>query len=68
MPAILAGVAFLWYSSWADKRNVRSMTGRPVGHMAHFYGAIFGIVFIALLKPETLMDFWAQLIQPPWFS
>jgi membrane associated rhomboid family serine protease len=68
MPAIVAGVAFLWYSSWADKRKVRSFSGRPVGHMAHFYGAIFGMVFVAILKPEVLMDFWVQLIHPSWLS
>ena len=68
MPAVLAGVAFLWYSSWAHKRNKRGFSGRPVGHMAHFYGAIFGMVFVAILKPEVLVDFWLQLIHPPWFS
>ncbi len=68
MPAVLAGVAFLWYSSWANKRNVRSFSGRQVGHMAHFYGAVFGMVFVAILKPEVLVNFWFQLIHPPWFS
>jgi membrane associated rhomboid family serine protease len=68
MPAVVAGVAFLWYSSWASKRNVRSFSGRPVGHMAHFYGAIFGMVFVSILKPEVLMLFWTQLINPPWFG
>lgn len=68
MPAVLAGVAFLWYSSWASKRNVKSFRGRPVGHMAHFYGAIFGMVFVAILKPEVLVHFWEQLIHPPWMT
>lgn len=67
MPAILAGVAFLWYSSWADKRDVRSFSGRPVGHMAHFYGAVFGMVFVAILEPAVLINFFTQLINPPWF-
>lgn len=67
MPAILAGVAFLWYSSWADKRN-HSFTGRPVGHMAHFVGAIFGMIFISATAPEVLLSFIDQLVHPAWLN
>ncbi len=52
IPAILLGIGYLWYSSYMAKRNVDN-----IGHNAHFYGAIFGLVFTVFLKPEIGLRF-----------
>jgi len=57
IPAIVFGVLYLWYSSWASK-NSRDM----IDHDAHFFGAIAGIVLIIILSPEIISEFWYQLI------
>ncbi len=67
MPAVLAGVGYLWYSSWAAKRNAPGFGGRLVGHRAHFWGAIFGVLFVILVKPSVLTAFIQQVINPPFF-
>jgi len=56
-PAILAGVAYLIYSSYAS----RKMNDR-IDHDAHFYGAIFGMLFTIALKPSLIQLFISQLI------
>lgn len=61
IPAIIGGIAFLIYSSWASRnRNDR------VDHMAHFYGAIFGIVFMIAVKPSVLEHFFVSVIDLPF--
>lgn len=52
IPAILLGIGYLWYSSYMAKKNIDN-----IGHNAHFYGAIFGLVFTIFLKPEIGMRF-----------
>ncbi|MCC6815941.1 MAG: rhomboid family intramembrane serine protease [Saprospiraceae bacterium] len=44
MPAIVMGVLYLGYSYWAARN-----TNDGVDHDAHFYGALFGIIFALLL-------------------
>lgn len=51
-PAIVLGIGYLIYSSWASKR------GRDnIDHSAHFAGAIFGIVFIVMTYPQIIGQF-----------
>lgn len=57
IPGIIAGVLYLWYSSYASK-NVQDR----IDHEAHFYGAIFGIAFAVLLKPTLVSAFFYSLI------
>ncbi len=58
IPAIIAGIAYLVYSSWASKnRHDR------IDHMAHFYGALFGIIFALLALPRVGSEFISQLIR-----
>ena len=61
IPALVGGVLYLIYSSWASKKQ----SGR-IDHMAHFYGAVYGIVFISVFKPEVLLSFFEKLIQLPF--
>lgn len=57
IPAIVLGIGYLIYSSYASKKA----SGR-IDHMAHFYGAIFGIVFLFSTKPEMISYFFERLI------
>lgn len=45
LPAILYGVLFLWYSNYMSKRSLDN-----IGHDAHFWGAVFGFVFIVVVS------------------
>lgn len=58
IPAIVFGVLYLLYSSWASK-NARD----NIGHDAHFYGAVAGMVLTSILLPDTLGDFVQLFIQ-----
>ncbi len=48
IPAFLFGLLYLWYEHMQSKR------GRSgIAHDAHFYGALFGLVVILVLVPES---------------
>jgi membrane associated rhomboid family serine protease len=57
VPAIIAGIGYLIYSSWAAKKG----HGR-LDHMAHFAGAIGGMLMITLLDVDILSHFMTRLI------
>lgn len=57
IPGILAGVAYLIYSSWASKNSRDN-----IDHDAHFWGAVFGLLFPVLLRPDFFNVFIDQLI------
>lgn len=62
IPQILAGVAYLYYSWYADKRAADN-----IGHMAHFTGAVWGFVFTCLMNPALLPRFIQNtLAGPSW--
>ncbi len=51
-PAIVLGIGYLIYSSWASNK------GRDnIDHSAHFAGAIFGIIFIVVTHPQIVGRF-----------
>lgn len=52
IPAIVLGIGYLIYSSWASKRG-----GNNIDHSAHFAGAVYGIVFMFVLRPSLMLDF-----------
>ncbi len=58
MPAILAGLLYLGYSSYASKNS-----NDRIDHDAHFYGAVFGFIFTIALKPSLLGEFLDQVNQ-----
>lgn len=58
LPAIVFGVLYLWYSTWASK-NQNDM----IDHEAHFYGAVAGILIAIVTRPEIMSEFMAKLIQ-----
>lgn len=49
LPAWLFGVLYLIYSYAMDKRG-----GDNVAHDAHFYGAVFGVLFTAAIDPDLV--------------
>ena len=56
MPAILYGVLFLGYSVYMSRRG-----GDGINHDAHFWGAVFGIVFPLVIRPELAGYFIQQI-------
>jgi membrane associated rhomboid family serine protease len=52
LPAFLFGGLYLIYSWYMDKRG-----GDHVAHDAHFYGALFGVLFTTMLDPALLFRF-----------
>jgi len=57
LPAVLVGAGYLIYSSWAANKE----HGR-LDHLAHFAGAIAGMMMIIILKKEILADFFHKLV------
>ena len=49
LPAWVFGVLYLVYSWQMDKRG-----GDNVAHDAHFYGAVFGVLFTVVLDPRLI--------------
>ncbi|GAA4439308.1 rhomboid family intramembrane serine protease [Ravibacter arvi] len=56
MPGFIFGILFLGYSIWQSKKG-----GGYVNHDAHMFGALFGMVFMALVYPEAVPNFFKQL-------
>jgi membrane associated rhomboid family serine protease len=52
IPAAIFGIIYLAYSAYMSKKGHDN-----IGHDAHFWGAIYGIVFTIALKPPLLMYF-----------
>jgi membrane associated rhomboid family serine protease len=58
VPAILYGVLYLGYTAYMSRRG----EGSGINHDAHLLGAIFGILFILVSKPEIGPYFIDQLL------
>jgi membrane associated rhomboid family serine protease len=62
IPAIVFGVLYLWYESYAAKNSRDN-----IGHDAHFWGAIAGIVITIIYKPSIFTNFLNNLVNEfPW--
>lgn len=59
VPAIIYAVLFLVYSVYMGKRG-----GDNINHDAHFYGALFGILFTIAVRPAILNLFLSELSHP----
>ena len=49
MPAFVFGILYLGISYYLSKRNTGNSSIDNIGHSAHFFGAIFGILFTLVL-------------------
>ena len=56
VPGIVFGLLYLAYCQYMAKQ-----TGDNINHNAHFYGAIYGLIFPMLLEPSLLHLFLSQL-------
>lgn len=62
MPAWVFGILYLGISYYLSKRNTKFESVNRIAHDAHFYGALFGIVFTGILKPSLFSDFIFAII------
>ena len=52
IPSAIFGILYLIYSAYMAKR------GRDnIGHNAHFWGAVFGIIFMIVTRPQVALEF-----------
>jgi len=63
IPAIILGVGYLAYSSWANQNS-----NDNIDHGAHFWGAVAGIVLCIIFLPESLGIFLEKVVQIPYFN
>ncbi len=56
MPAFLFGIIYLIYSAYMAKKGHDN-----IGHDAHFWGAIFGVLFTIALQPSLAMRFISMI-------
>jgi membrane associated rhomboid family serine protease len=56
LPSWVFGIVYLIYSAYMGKRGAGN-----IGHNAHFWGAVFGIVFIIILIPGSVQNFFAAI-------
>jgi membrane associated rhomboid family serine protease len=52
MPGIIFGVAYLVYSYYMDRKG-----NDNINHNAHFWGAVFGVIYTLALKPSIFLHF-----------
>lgn len=63
IPGIVFAIAYIAYSRYMDKRGMDN-----IGHNAHLWGAIFGLVFPFLLKPGLIKYFIETISHPPFLN
>lgn len=56
LPAIVWGVAYMVYSWYMNTKG-----NDNINHEAHFFGAIYGVLFTVVFKPSLFMNFISQL-------
>jgi membrane associated rhomboid family serine protease len=59
VPAIIYGGLFLFYSAYMSRKG-----GDNVNHDAHFYGALFGVLFTIAVRPDVINIFLNELKHP----
>lgn len=57
VPGVLFGVLYLAYSYYASKKQ-----NDNINHEAHFYGAIYGIVFLCVFNPKLPLYYLSLFI------
>ncbi|GAB4005801.1 rhomboid family intramembrane serine protease [Spirosoma sp. KCTC 42546] len=56
IPGFIFGPLYLAYSYYESRRGAGN-----INHDAHFYGALFGILFMVIVYPQVLPDFFEQI-------
>ena len=57
IPGIVFAALYLWYSYTMSKKE-----NDGIGHDAHFTGAILGVLFTAILIPDSMANFIVRLL------
>jgi membrane associated rhomboid family serine protease len=58
IPAALFGVLYLIYSSYMSKKKIDN-----IGHDSHFWGGVYGFLFILPFKWKLIISFFVQIMQ-----
>ena len=53
IPSWLFGLLYLGFTAYMDKKQMDN-----IGHNAHFWGSIYGVLFILALRPERFLHFF----------
>lgn len=56
IPAFIFGIIYLGYSAYMSRKGHDN-----IGHDAHFYGALYGLLYTILIKPALLTGFINQI-------
>lgn len=56
VPGYIFAPLYLLYCWWAAKKNTDN-----IGHTAHFWGAVYGLAFPLLFRPDIFMHFLSRL-------
>lgn len=57
IPSYIFGPIYLAYSYYMAQRNMDN-----IGHNAHFFGALYGIIFIFVIYKDALQNFLHQIL------
>jgi membrane associated rhomboid family serine protease len=62
--SVIWAVLYLIYEQWAGRRGQDN-----IGHDAHFYGAIFGLIATAIMIPRSIPHFISEIqeLMSKWF-
>jgi membrane associated rhomboid family serine protease len=53
IPSWLFGLLYLGFTAFMDKKQMDN-----IGHNAHFWGSIYGILYILVLEPSSFIHFF----------
>jgi membrane associated rhomboid family serine protease len=56
IPSFLFGILYLIYSSYMSRKNIDN-----VGHAAHFWGGVYGFLFLIPFKWDLIGSFFEQI-------
>ena len=62
MQGWIAGILLLGVSYYLIRRKKTSTYNDNISHESHFWGALFGVVFILVLKPAVFKNFMASIV------
>ncbi|MFT5884887.1 MAG: membrane associated rhomboid family serine protease [Arcticibacterium sp.] len=57
LPGYLFALIYVAYSVFMEKKQMNN-----VNHMAHLWGALWGVVFIAVAQPKAIASFFDQIL------
>ena len=60
LPGFVVAILYLFYTIYMSRRQDQGYNDR-IGHDAHLYGALFGIVFSIVIYPPVLSEFIKQI-------